>query len=229
MEILIISGAGLIFVSILLSPVAARTGAPLLLFFLAIGMLVGEDGPGGLEFDNFELAYQLGSIALAIILFSGGLETHLSDVKKAWLPALMLATVGVCLTVGIVGTAGMLLLGIPIFQALLLGAVVGSTDAAATFMLLQQREIHLKGSNKETILLESGINDPFAIFLTLLLLSIVDYGVESIGWSTLGIFFSQIGLGVLFGLGGGLALAWLVNRVPLPQTRAHETSAWFAW
>ena len=216
MEILIITGAGLIFVSILLSPLALRTGAPLLLFFLAIGMLVGEDGPGGLDFDNFELAYQLGSIALAIILFSGGLDTHLSDIKKAWLPALLLATVGVCLTVGIVGIAMMLLLGIPIFSALLLGAVVGSTDAAATFMLLQQRDIQLKGNNKETILLESGINDPFAIFLTLLLLSIVDYGVESVGWPTLGIFFSQIGLGALVGLGGGLALAWLVNRVPLP-------------
>ena len=213
METIIIFGAGLIFVSILLSPIAVKTGAPLLLFFLAIGMLVGEDGPGGLDFDNFRLAYQIGSVTLAIILFSGGLDTHLDDVRKAWLPALLLATVGVCFTVGIVGLLLVLLLGIPIFQALLLGAVVGSTDAAATFMLLQQRDIRLKGNNKETILLESGINDPFAIFLTLLLLSIVDNGIESVGWSTLGIFFSQIGLGTLFGLGGGLALAWLVNRV----------------
>jgi cell volume regulation protein A len=82
-------------------------------------------------------------------------------------------------------------------------------------MLLQQRQIHLKGNNKETILLESGINDPFAIFLTLLLLSIVDYGVESVGWPTLGIFASQIGLGTVFGLGGGLGLVWLINRIKL--------------
>ncbi len=215
MELFLITAAGLVFVSTLLSPLAVRTGAPLLLFFLLIGMLVGEDGPGGVNFDDFQLAYQLGSVALAIILFSGGLDTHLSDVKKAWLPALLLAILGVCVTVGIVGTAMTLLFGASLFTALLFGAVVGSTDAAATFMLLQQREIRLKGNNKETILLESGINDPFAIFLTLLLLSIVDHGIESIGWPTLGIFFAQIGLGTLFGLGGGFALTWLVNRIRL--------------
>lgn len=192
MELMLIAGAGVVFVSILFSPVAVRTGAPLLLFFLVIGMLVGEDGPGGIEFDDFELAYQLGSVALAIILLSGGLDTELSDVRKAWLPALLLATIGVFFTVGIVGAAATLLLGVSIFQALLLGAVVGSTDAAATFMLLQQRDTQLKGNNKETILLESGVNDPIAIFLTILVLSIVDYGIESVGWSTLGIFFSQI-------------------------------------
>jgi cell volume regulation protein A len=215
MELLLVAGSGLIFVSVLVSPLAVRTGAPLLLFFLAVGMLVGEDGPGGVNFDDFELAYQLGGVALAIILFSGGLDTHLSDVKKAWAPALSLATLGVCLTVGIVGVAVTLLLGVPLFQALLLGAVVGSTDAAATFMLLQQRKTELKGNNKETILLESGINDPFAIFFTLLLLSVVDQGVESVGWPMLGIFCSQIGLGTLFGLGGGFGLAWLVNRIRL--------------
>jgi len=217
MELFLIAGSALFFVGILLSPVALRTGAPLLLFFLAIGMLVGEDGPGGFDFDDFSLAYDLGSIALAVILFTGGLETQFSDIKKAWAPALVLASLGVCLTTGIVGGAVTLLLGSPLDQALLLGAVVGSTDAAATFMLLQQRATNLVGRGKETILIESGLNDPFAIFLTVAFVSIVDFGAESLGWPTAIIFVSQIGLGALFGLVGGFALAWLVNRLPLLQ------------
>ena len=215
MELVLIAVSALFFVGILLSPVALRTGAPLLLFFLAIGMLVGEDGPGGLEFDDFELAYDLGGIALAIILFTGGLETHRAEVRKAWAPALLLASLGVCLTAAIVGGAITFLLGVPMEQALLIGAVIGSTDAAATFMLLQQRAINLAGRSKETILIESGLNDPFAIFLTVAFVSIVDFGTDSLGWPTAILFVSQIGLGALFGLGGGLALAWLVNRVSL--------------
>jgi len=215
MELFLIAGSALVFVGILLSPVAMRTGAPLLLVFLAIGMLVGEDGPGGVQFDDFERAYDLGSIALAVILFTGGLETQVADVKKAWLPATLLASLGVCVTAGLVGAGVTLLLGAPLDQALLLGAVVGSTDAAATFMLLQQRAIRLVGRGKETILIESGLNDPFAIFLTTLFVSLVDLGATSLGWPTAILFASQIGLGVVFGVGGGFALAWLVNRLPL--------------
>ena len=215
MEFALIAGSALVFVGILLSPIALRTGAPLLLFFLAIGMLVGEDGPGGLQFDDFEFAYDLGGIALAIILFTGGLETQRAEIRKAWAPALALASLGVCLTTAIVGGAVSFLLGVPIEQALLIGAVIGSTDAAATFMLLQQRAINLAGRSKETILIESGLNDPFAIFLTVAFVSIVDFGADSLGWPTAILFLSQIGLGALFGLGGGLALAWLVNRVSL--------------
>jgi cell volume regulation protein A len=214
-EIYLLAGSALFFFGILLSAAALRTGAPLLLFFLAIGMLLGEDGPGGLDFDDFELAYNLGSVALAIILFTGGLETRLKDFKKAWAPALTLASLGVCLTAGIVGGAIFYLLGLPLEQALLFGAVVGSTDAAATFMLLQQRAINLIGRGKETILVESGLNDPFAIFLTIALVSIVDFGIDSLGWPMVVTFFSQIGLGALFGIGGGFALAWLVNRIKL--------------
>ncbi len=215
MELFLIIVSALFFVGILLSPIALRTGAPLLLLFLAIGMLVGEDGPGGVAFDDFELAYDLGSIALAIILFTGGLETHLGDIKKAWAPALLLASGGVCLTTGIVGGLVSLLLGVPVERALLLGAVIGSTDAAATFMLLQQRAINLAGRSKETILIESGLNDPFAIFLTIAFVGIVDLGTDTLGWPTAIIFASQIGLGALFGLGGGFILVWLVNRMPL--------------
>lgn len=216
MEVYLIIGSALFFVGVLLSPIALRTGAPLLLLFLLIGVLMGEDGPGGIEWDNFELAYDIGSIALAIILFAGGLETHFGDVKKAWAPSLSLATLGVCVTTAIVAGALFLLLDVPLDRALLYGAVVGSTDAAATFMLLQQRDINLKGRGKETILLESGINDPVAIFLTVVFVGIVDYGFASLGWSTALILASQLGLGVAFGLAGGFAMTWMLNHIQFP-------------
>lgn len=216
MEVYLIIGSALFFVGVLLSPIALKTGAPLLLLFLLIGILMGEDGPGGLDWDNFELAYDIGSVALAIILFAGGLETHFGDVKKAWAPSLSMATLGVCLTTAIVAGALVVLLDFPLDRALLYGAVVGSTDAAATFMLLQQRAINLKGRGKETILLESGINDPVAIFLTVVFVGIVDFGFDSLGWSTALILVSQLGLGVVFGLGGGFALVWMVNHIRFP-------------
>jgi NhaP-type Na+/H+ and K+/H+ antiporters with a unique C-terminal domain len=215
LDIFLFAASALFFIGILFTPAVLRTGAPLLLLFLAIGMLMGEDGPGGIHFDDFELAYELGSIALAIILFTGGLETHIDDVRKAWAPALSLASLGVCLTTGIVGAAITLLLDVPLEQALLFGAVVGSTDAAATFLLLQQRAIKLAGRAKQTILIESGLNDPFAIFLTLVFDVLVDHGPETLGWPTVTIFASQIGLGVMFGVAGGFALVWVVNRISL--------------
>ena len=215
MEVYLIIGSALFFVGVLLSPIALKTGAPLLLLFLLIGILMGEDGPGGLDWDNFELAYDIGSIALAIILFAGGLETQFGDVKKAWAPSLSMATLGVCVTTAVVAGA-LVVLDVPLDRALLYGAVVGSTDAAATFMLLQQRAIDLKGRGKETILLESGINDPVAIFLTVVFVGVVDFGFDSLGWSTAHILMSQLGLGVVFGLGGGFALAWLMNHIRFP-------------
>lgn len=221
METWLLVGAAVFFFGILLTPITIRSGAPLLLLFLGLGMLLGENGPGQIAFNNFQLAYDLGSIALAIILFAGGLETDVSDLKKAGVPALVLATVGVCLTAGIVGGIIALVFHMPLSIALLFGAVIGSTDAAATFMSLQQRAINLVGRCKETILLESGLNDPVAIFLTLALVSVVDNGVETLGWATVRILVTQLGLGVVLGIAGGYILAWLANRVPL-QSGLHS-------
>lgn len=215
-EIAIAAAAAVFFFGIILTPVVLKTGAPLLLLFLGLGMFLGEDGPGGFRFDDFKLAYSIGTVALAIILFAGGLETSVKDLRRAWAPALSMATLGVILTAGILGGLVSLLLGLPLALSLLLGAVVGSTDAAATFMLLQQRQTRLVGRTKETILLESGLNDPFAIFLTLVMVSIVDFGGADLGWSTVLTFVLQFGLGALFGIAGGFGLVWLVNRVPLP-------------
>jgi cell volume regulation protein A len=215
MELLVLGGAGLIFCSILLTPLSARIGAPLLLLFLLLGMLVGEDGPGRIAFDNFDLAFHIGSIALAIILFAGGLSTPLATVKKGAVPAAALATLGVLLTTALVGAAAIWMLGFPVFEGLLLGAVVSSTDAAATFLVLQQRAIELKGRNKETILVESGINDPTAIFLTTVLVTLVDTDASGLSWSVAHIFVLQLGLGAAAGLIGGYLLARLVGRLHL--------------
>ena len=136
MELILFAVGSLVLVSILLEPVAARIGAPLLLLFLALGMLLGEDGPGGIDFDDFETAYHLGAMALAVILLAGGLDTPLADIRRAAAPAFVLATFGVVLTAGMVGVAAAHLFSVPLTRGLLLGAVVGSTDAAATFLLL---------------------------------------------------------------------------------------------
>ena len=215
MELAVLAGAGLIFISILLTPLSARIGAPLLLLFLIVGMLVGEDGPGGATFDNFDLAFHVGSFALAVILFAGGLSTPLSTVRKGAAPAAALATLGVALTTGVVGAVAVWVLGYPLFEGLLMGAVVSSTDAAATFLMLQQRAIELKGRNKETILVESGINDPTAIFLTTVLVTLVNSGADTLSWSVLHIFVLQLGLGAGAGLIGGYLLVRLVARLHL--------------
>lgn len=219
MDLSLIIGSALIFISILLTPLSARIGAPILLLFLGIGMLIGEDGPGRIDFNDFHLAYDIGAIALALILFSGGLDTKMESFRKAAAPALVLATVGVIGTGAIVGLGAYYLFAESLPMALLLGAVVASTDAAATFLLLQQRGVMLKGRLGETLLVESGLNDPMAIFLTTVILSIVDAGHGMNGDALLNsvpTFIMQLGLGAGIGLAGGYGLAVLSNRLVLP-------------
>jgi potassium/hydrogen antiporter len=214
LELSLLVGATLVVLSIVVSPLANRFGAPILLVFLAIGMLVGQDGPGGVEFDDFNIAYEVGSIALAVILFSGGLGTSVAAVKKCWSPAVVLATFGVLLTAGVVGL-GVWLLGEPLLTALLLGSVIGSTDAAATFLLLRNRGVQLRGRVMETIVVESGLNDPMAIFLTIVFVGLVDSGADRVSWDLLRTFVMQLGIGAVAGIVGGLGLARLLNRLPL--------------
>ena len=213
-ELWLLIGAGLVLFSVLVSPLATRLGAPILLIFLGIGMLVGQDGPGGLEFNDLHLAYDVGSIALAVILFAGGFGTGVEDIRVCWGPALTLATLGVVLTAAVVG-AWCRLLGVPLMVALLLGSVVGSTDAAATFLLLQGRGIRLRGRVMETIVVESGLNDPMAIFLTVVFVAMVDSGGGSHTSDLLQTFLQQLGIGALGGILGGLVLGWLVSRLHL--------------
>ncbi len=220
MDATLLGAAVVVLLGVALVPLAARTGAPLLLLFLAVGLLLGEDGFAVADYDDFDGAYQIGSVALAVILFAGGLETRVAEIRAAGAPACVLATVGVVLTTCIVALVAHLIFAMPPALALLLGAVVGSTDAAATFLLLQQGGIQLQGRVKETILLESGFNDPMAIFLTITFVIWVDTGVE-IGWSALPALLPelarQLGGGVAGGVIGGLVLAWLGGRLRLPN------------
>lgn len=220
METLIFAIGVLILFGILAVPISQRIGAPILLLVLAIGMLMGEDGPGGIHFNDFNSAYALGSIALAVILFAGGLETDLRRTGGARVPAILLATFGVIVTAVAVGVIASYVLGTSLELGLLLGAVVASTDAAATFLLIQQSGIGLSDRLRNTLVLESGLNDPIAIFLTVMLTTLVDSGVALSGASlvsSLPLLASQIGLGLVLGIIGGYVTAYIVDRVKLPS------------
>ncbi|WP_349360184.1 potassium/proton antiporter [Stappia sp.] len=224
LNLVILIAAGLIAVSVFTSLISFRVGAPLLLVFLLVGLAAGEDGPGGIAFSDTRSAYFIGSIALAIILFDSGFRTRFATFRLAAAPALVLATVGVAVTAGLVGAAAHHLLGWSWIEALLLGAIVGSTDAAAVFFLLRVGGIHLREMISATLEVESGSNDPMAIFLTLTLVGLIASGVTDTtaleDASTLGTglalqFVQQMGLGLALGLGGGYAIVQIVNRVTL--------------
>src|SRR5690554_6084742 len=169
----ILLSAILILFGILSSKVSARLGLPVLVMFLVIGMLAGEDGIGQIAFDNVVAAHALGTLALALILFDGGLRTPLTSIKLVWKPASILATVGVLITALLTGLAATYILGVPLLVGLLLGAIVGSTDAAAVFSLLRNAGIHINARLKAILEIESASNDPMAIFLTVGLLEIL--------------------------------------------------------
>ncbi|MCB1784546.1 MAG: potassium/proton antiporter [Alphaproteobacteria bacterium] len=219
MDTLILFISGVVFLGFMLVPLSKRLGAPILLIILIGGMLVGEDGPGNVDFDNFELAFSLGSVALAIILFAGGLETEWASLKGVRAVSISLASLGVLITAAIVGFAAYYLLGIPLSHGLLLGAVVASTDAAATFMLIQQSQIKLSPRLSNTLVFESGINDPMAIFLTISLTTLVGQGGDIHGeelFLFLPLFVQQIGVGTAMGVLGGLGLVKILDRIQLP-------------
>jgi cell volume regulation protein A len=212
----ILFGALLVLAGILSSLVALRFGAPLLLVFLIVGMLAGEEGPGGIRFDDVRTAYLVGSIALALILFDGGLRTRFSTFRSVLAPSLTLATVGVMITAALTAPAARYALGLDWTQSLLVGSVVASTDAAAVFFLIHARGLRLRPRVGATLEIESGTNDPFAIFLTLLLVEILLHGQQS--WSTIaGKLAAEAFGGALIGIVGGRAMVLVLNRLSLPQ------------
>jgi len=215
-SIIILLGSLLVLAGILSSLVALRFGAPLLLVFLLVGMLAGEGGPGGLKFDDVGAAYLVGSIALALILFDGGLRTRMATFRNVLAPAVALATVGVLITMLLTAPVAKLALGVTWLQALLVGAVVASTDAAAVFLLINARGLRLRPRVRATLEVESGTNDPFAVFLTLLMVEFLLVG--DLGWSrALLIFLRDSVLGCIIGIAGGRIIAMVLNRLALPQ------------
>lgn len=212
----ILLGALLVLAGIMSSLVAMRFGAPLLLVFLIVGMLAGEAGPGGLQFDDVRTTYVVGSIALALILFDGGLRTRLATFRSVLAPAITLATVGVLLTAALTAPVAKYLLGLSWTEALLVGAVVASTDAAAVFFLIHARGLRLRPRVGATLEVESGSNDPFAVLLTLILVEFLTVGDRS--WQhVLAVLVEQAALGTVIGILGGRAIVVVLNRLALAQ------------
>lgn len=211
---LILLGAVLIGLGVLSSKISARLGLPLLVVFLLVGMLAGEAGVGGIVFDNTQIAHAIGSLALAIILFDGGLQTSFSSIRAVWKPASILATYGVAVTAAITGVAAAYILDVPLYYGLLIGAIVGSTDAAAVFSILRSSGIHIKPRLKSTLEVESATNDPMAIFLTVGLLEVMVNDLEP-GTGLLMLLIQQMGIGSIVGLVMGWIALKSLNKIEL--------------
>jgi len=212
---LILIGAVFLLVSIVTSAAVSRVGAPLLLVFLLIGMLAGEDGPGGIKFDNVQLAHLVGTVALAVILFDGGLRTRAETFRVGLRPALSLATVGVLVTAVTAGLFAAWMLDLSWMQGLLIGAIVGSTDAAAVFSLLHVRGMELKQRVAATLEIESGVNDPMAVFLTIAMVEALLLGRGELSPMIVVDFAREMAIGTAVGVASGYALAWIINRLNL--------------
>ena len=209
--ILLVVGA-VLAASIVVALGAARTGLPVLVAFLGLGMLLGSDGPGGIEFDDAELAREVGVVGLALILYEGGLQTSWRRLRQVAVPAALLSTIGVVVSAILTGVAAYVLFDVSWLEAILLGAVVSSTDAAAVFATL--RSTHIRRRVARTLEAESGGNDPMAIALTLGMIAWIEkpdsYGIENLAL----LVVQQLGLGLLVGVLMGALASWLFARLP---------------
>lgn len=214
--LLLLSGV-LLFLGVLASTLSARLGLPFLLIFLVVGMLAGEDGPGGIRFDDFGASFFVGNLALAIILLDGGLRTRISTFRVALWPATALATWGVIATAALLGAFCTWLLGVDWRYGMLMGSIVGSTDAAAVFNLLRHSGVRLNERVGATLEIESGANDPMAILLVTVLVGIIaGTGVSSLEGVLLQLV-TQFVIGAALGIGAGRLLAELLRRVRLAE------------
>ena len=213
-DTLILVTGVLLLLGIASSKLSARLGLPVLVLFLLLGMLAGEEGIGGIAFENYELAYGIGTAALAVILFDGGLGTPQSAIRAIWPPALLLATVGVLVTALVTGLAAAWILGLSFLEGLLLGSIVGSTDAAAVFSILRHGGVSLPKRLASMLEVESASNDPMAIFLTIGCIELLTGQVAG-GWELVGLFVAQLFLGTLVGLAVGYIAVRVINGINL--------------
>lgn len=212
LEYILLIGSALILFSIGIARVTDNLGVPVLVLFLGVGMLAGSEGPGGIDFDDAKLASSIGIIALIFILFSGGLDTHWPSVRPVVWKAVSLSTLGVFLTALFVGVFTHFLLDFSLLQGLLLGSVISSTDAAAVFSVLRSKHISLRGQLKPLLELESGSNDPMAVFLTLGLIQTA-MNPETTVSSLIMLFLVQMVVGAAVGVGLGKTMVFLLNRL----------------
>lgn len=220
-EFLLLIISILFFASIIVSKASSRFGVPVLLLFLAVGMVFGVDG-FGIQFDSIRVAQVIGTVALCIILFSGGMDTKLSDVKPIVGPGVMLATIGVFITAFVTGFVIWIIMdktsigtNIGLLCSLLLAATISSTDSASVFSILRSKGLHLKNNLKPTLELESGSNDPMAYVLTITLISLANQGGSPQYLTAVMNLFIQLIVGAVAGYCLGKALVWLINRLKI--------------
>lgn len=211
----LLAAAGLVFASVLAGLLSARIGFSFLLVFLCAGILAGEDGLGGYKFDDYKLSFWVGNLALAIILLDGGMRTTFATFRTGLRPASVLASLGVVVCAGITAVAGVVFVGLDWGTAMLLGAIVGSTDAAAVFSLLTRSGVVLNERVAATLEIESGVNDPMAVYMTLALITLLASASWSAGdlLTTVRTFLQQFGWGAVVGVASGFAMAALLRRV----------------
>ena len=210
----LVIGSLLILGCIALAKFSDNLGVPTLLVFIGIGMLAGSEGPGGIYFDDARTAQSVGIVALVFILFAGGLDTKWSETRPVVWQAASLATLGVFITALAIGVFASVVLKISLLSGLLLGAVVSSTDAAAVFSVLRSKNVTLRGNLKPLLELESGSNDPMAVFLTVGLIQLLTIPQTTPGSLAL-LFVVQMTLGAALGLASGNAMVFLINRLKL--------------
>ena len=204
----------LLLVSVLASKASVKLGIPALVLFILLGMMAGSGGPGGLHFSNYKFAQLLGELALAMIIFAGGLDTAWESVRPVIWRAISLSTIGVAVTCGLVAFFAIQILGYSPEEGLLLGAIVASTDAAAVFSVLRARSINLRRRLIPLLEIESGSNDPMAVFLTLTFIQVIQQPDSSLV-GHVGSFFLQMSVGLVVGWMMGRIARWLMANIRL--------------
>lgn len=213
-EAQMLGAAGLLLLCVLASKLSGRIGMPTLVVFLGIGILTGVEGFGKVHFDDALATQSLGVVALAYILFSGGLDTKWTAIRPVVRHGIALSTLGVLFTCLLTGAFTHYVLDLPILQSFLIGAIISSTDAGAVFTVLRSRNVHLKGNLKPLLELESGSNDPMAVFLTTAIITLM----KTPGFTVVDmvpLLFKQMIIGAVFGYGAGKFIVWIFNSIKL--------------